>query len=347
MNNYLPSKKFTFIVLSIIFALGVIYIVSFFGKTRTVSLKLTDIETKAKVQEFLALDSDIDGLKDWEETLWKTDPKMTDTDKDGTNDGEEVNLYRDPLKANTSPQGQTPNDKIDEKIILDEKKAEEDFSKLTATEKMSRELFSQYIATKKIDSPLSELEKQTIIESVLSDLPQITLRVYTEKDILILPLSDNESLRVYSNNVANIILTGIKNEVENIGPIITDLDNIKDDTKLTEETKEIFKRFSPLIEKNKKIVASLLEITVPEILLTEHLKLLNAFQDTYQSLDLMQKSAEDIITLVPILKHYESSVQNLSDSIMGLATKLTLLKITYTNKTDYGYSFFNAIISNK
>ncbi len=40
------------------------------------------------------LDSDSDGLKDWEETLWGTDPKNPDTDGDGTEDGSAVEAER-------------------------------------------------------------------------------------------------------------------------------------------------------------------------------------------------------------------------------------------------------------
>ena len=56
-------------------------------------------------------DTDGDGLKDWEELLWKTDPNKMDTDGDGTPDGEEINLGRNPLKAG-------PNDKISDKEDL-------------------------------------------------------------------------------------------------------------------------------------------------------------------------------------------------------------------------------------
>lgn len=41
-------------------------------------------------------DGDKDGLKDWEEALWKTDPKSADSDGDGTWDGEEVRTNRNP-----------------------------------------------------------------------------------------------------------------------------------------------------------------------------------------------------------------------------------------------------------
>lgn len=43
-------------------------------------------------------DHDSDGLKDWEEAIWRTDPAKPDTDADGTTDGEEVAAGRDPTR---------------------------------------------------------------------------------------------------------------------------------------------------------------------------------------------------------------------------------------------------------
>ncbi len=43
-------------------------------------------------------DTDKDGLKDWEEALWKTDPSNPDTDGDGSSDGEEVQGDRNPIR---------------------------------------------------------------------------------------------------------------------------------------------------------------------------------------------------------------------------------------------------------
>lgn len=50
-------------------------------------------------------DTDADGLKDWEEALWRTDPLKADSDADGAPDGEEVGIGRDPLKPG-------PNDRM-------------------------------------------------------------------------------------------------------------------------------------------------------------------------------------------------------------------------------------------
>lgn len=50
-------------------------------------------------QQVIEKDSDSDGLKDWQETLWHTDPNSRDSDADGTSDGEEVLASRDPAKV--------------------------------------------------------------------------------------------------------------------------------------------------------------------------------------------------------------------------------------------------------
>lgn len=44
------------------------------------------------------VDGDKDGLKDWEEAIWRTNPEKADTDGDGAPDGSEVAQNRDPLK---------------------------------------------------------------------------------------------------------------------------------------------------------------------------------------------------------------------------------------------------------
>ncbi|MBI2639699.1 MAG: hypothetical protein HYW90_02285 [Candidatus Sungbacteria bacterium] len=55
-------------------------------------------KTKEEVIELLNRDTDNDGLKDWEEKIYGTDPENADTDGDGTPDGEEIKLSRNPLR---------------------------------------------------------------------------------------------------------------------------------------------------------------------------------------------------------------------------------------------------------
>jgi len=344
MHKYLPSKKFSYILLSIILALGIIYFFSWLRNRPVSTVKISGIEAKAKVQEFMALDTDGDDMKDWEEALWKTNPNKTDTDGDGTSDSAEIKINRDPLKQNINPANQEPSDKVSPEIIAENKKTEEEFNALSVTEKMGRMLFSQYVATKKANTELTELDKLQIIESTISNLPAIDFKSYSVDEIRTIDSVENNFLREYSNTIAEIILTNLKTEAEDIETILSDLSNTDDSLKTDAEIKIIFDRFDPLIKKNQKTVASLLTVTLPKILSKEHMDLINSFGEIYESLVLMQESASDLIILVPLLNTYDLSVEKLSYNLTNLAKKIASLKIAYESQLEYGNQFFNVII---
>ena len=65
----------------------------------------------------VSFDADNDGLLDFEEALWGTDPQDTDTDNDGTKDGEEVTLKRDPMKAGPKDSLETPVSSLKSPLI--------------------------------------------------------------------------------------------------------------------------------------------------------------------------------------------------------------------------------------
>jgi len=344
MRQYLPSKNFIYIFLSIVFAIGIIYFFSTPKNTGETSLKNLEGNISTSSQKILILDSDNDGLRDWEETIWKTDIKNPDTDGDGTNDAEEIKLKRDPLKPNTALKDQAPNDIMSEQIAGLNPKISEDFDKLSVTEKMSQELFLQYLSVKQKNPTLSEADINKIVDNTLSYLPKITFKIYTKKDLQVSSLSDKISLQNYGNNVAKIILENIQTETEPVDNIINDASEISDSNVLTEQTTEIFKRFDPLITKNKKTVADLLTMVVPENFVPEHLKLLNSFGEIYESLDLMKKGASDIIITAIINNNYSASSVKLSNALQELTKKIYTLEVTFVSVNDYGHLLFDGIM---
>lgn len=343
MYKFLPSKRFNIIFLLLITILIIIYYFSFYKNNKTVYIISPDVGNKTKITESKTLDSDLDGLPDWEEILWKTDPKNPDTDSDGTSDSAEIMASRSPIKPNTSPTNQEPNDKNIEPVTAIKESAE-DLAKLTITEKMSRELYLQYINTRKISSALTTSDMENIVSKTMSHLPEISFKVYSNKDILVSAPSDKITLQKYANDVAEIILTNLKTRTKDVDSIINAISNITDDTKLEEQTKEIFKRFDPLISKNLKTVSDLQKINVPEVFVVEHLKLLNSFQELYESLDIMQKSAGDLMVLVIFKSHYYTSAENLATALVEITKKVFSLGISFSNPNDYGYQFFDAIM---
>ncbi len=129
-------------------------------------------------------DSDADGLFDWEETLWRTDPENADTDKDGTKDGQEVALSRDPNKA--GPQDDwAPNNYLE-----------------------------QYVATTKIDpnSLTSRIAQNLLIAVGQSDSPDIattllaqiqaeikTTQIFKKENLITFDDMNKEKVQEYAN----------------------------------------------------------------------------------------------------------------------------------------------------
>jgi hypothetical protein len=92
--NYLPSKKFQ---KRAGIGLGVLALILTAGTLFNLDSNSTDDETAPLA--FSKTDSDQDGLRDWEERIWGSDPFNPDSDNDGILDGLEVEDGRDPLKT--------------------------------------------------------------------------------------------------------------------------------------------------------------------------------------------------------------------------------------------------------
>lgn len=75
-------------------------------------------DSSSKAVAEVSKDSDGDGLKDWEEALWRTNLNNPDTDGDGTTDSAEIAAGRDPLKK--GPKDKLPAPADDSFTPLDE-----------------------------------------------------------------------------------------------------------------------------------------------------------------------------------------------------------------------------------
>jgi len=98
MQKYLPSKQFVKIM-SITLSVGLAFFLLgkiFENKTFSANDKVTKDSSnkKAENEDFFDQDTDGDGLYDWEEALWGTDPRQKDSDDDGIDDKKYVENKR-------------------------------------------------------------------------------------------------------------------------------------------------------------------------------------------------------------------------------------------------------------
>jgi hypothetical protein len=104
-ETLLPSRKV--ILFGIVLVIGGLII---FWYQSGISLSTDNSRSDAtgtttnEIAQLKNQDSDSDGLNDWEEQLWGTDPESPDTDGDGTEDGREVENNRDPTEPGPNDQ---------------------------------------------------------------------------------------------------------------------------------------------------------------------------------------------------------------------------------------------------
>lgn len=205
-------------------------------------------------------DSDNDGLKDWEEILWKTDPNRPDTDGDGTPDAEEVKLGRDPISAG-------PNDKLKKP---EEKSKTATTTPGTLTDKIAQEFAAKYLtAAGTAEGELDIFQKKTIAESLIESLSRDALLYKDKFSPADVKVAQNPSYLKTASDFLNKTFAGLGD------PELIILDRV-----LSAEKYEDLKKLDGYIAAYQKTVDFLKKQNVPENYAALHLELMNIMQNT-------------------------------------------------------------------
>jgi hypothetical protein len=197
--KYLPSKRLIPIVLIIFTLVAGLFWYSF-GKSSQNNVYVNpafSIEIKNDADS----DFDKDGLKDWEEALWGTDPKNPDTDGDKTGDGKEIELKRDPLVKG-------PNDSYEPRLFnstAEKIEKNNDFN-LTSqvTDALGGSIGPRILAGGNKDS-VSPVE----LAAAVGTLPKPddildNYKKFSRRDLKISPNSTSSSIKDYFNRIYGV-----------------------------------------------------------------------------------------------------------------------------------------------
>lgn len=115
----LPSKQFLKIFGGILL---LVVLIALIGAIANKKIRYTQNRNSAGqvvvVSDAIEKDTDGDGLRDWEETLWGLDPNNPDTDGDGETDGEKIRKIQETLLANQdSEANKTYTDSVAKEIV--------------------------------------------------------------------------------------------------------------------------------------------------------------------------------------------------------------------------------------
>lgn len=239
-------------------------------------------------------DTDNDGLKDWEESLWKTDPKNADTDGDGVTDGTEVDENRDPAVSGPGTR------KLQPATTTPENQAE-----ISATDGFSRELFSQYAALRQSGNLTTE-STNDLVASIVADAEAKATektRIYTTADVLTTTNSSREAVLAYRDRLNTTIGAYSYAQLGDEMTVLNEIITAGDPARMGELAKAE-KAYRAILRDLKKLPA-------PETLAVLHASFLTTFEGLAESTQGMQAALSDPLVAVVAINTFQAHAKQL------------------------------------
>lgn len=281
-KDLLPSNKAGIaLIIVVLIVSGIIFGSKIDLKKPLKELNNVELVVERKTQDNLKNgDGDNDGLPDWLEEFYKTDPKNPDTDGDGTKDGDEIGLDRDPSVAGPNDPLLTQEDLIDKTVNMDS------FKDGTLTQKMSIDLFTKYANLKK-QGLLKQEDATKLVNEIAQDTAkQASLRDKYTFENLNISESSNETVEIYGDRLAQSVIS-----------FLTRLDgykNLKDKAYIAKISDEY-----------EAFAQELTQIRVPGVVKEPHLALVNYMYKTSVFYDSLNNSDKDPLTSLVVLNQYK------------------------------------------
>jgi len=284
-----PSKKsLSFLILATLVVTTII-IISIKNKNKEAPLTISPkILATQKTDQILVVDTDEDGLPDWEETLRLSDPKNPDTDGDGTLDGAEIKEGRNPTVA-------SPDDTLKETALPKtdpEKPIYEHYTPGTISDQWSQNLIGNFLNN--INNPEFTPEvNQELFTKLVEDVDTITdIKTSFKLESVKTFAFDTELVKEYGNSLALINEDYIKKltETKNEDPKVY-LNNI---TKIYYSTAEL-----------------VMALDVPESLAEIHLEMANNLIKVGEAISTMNnKSQKDPLLALFSIQNYNEAAES-------------------------------------
>lgn len=309
----LPSKKFGVWLLVAVLFVGTAYFFSRTPHTEETSPFLTPPEVTPDSVVLLEDDADNDGLKDWEETLWQTDPLNADTDGDTTPDGEEVAAGRHPAIPG-------PDDALNQAL-----NSELASSTLSTTNILGQTLFSEYITLRNKGVTFDEDTSSLFIENLLGGLSTTdagSVPIYTSADIVIETTASETASKTYGNTLATLLNTPASASTNELIALQTfaqtgDIHSIGD--------------LAPVIAHYDTTINSLLNLPTPTPFVEEHLALIQGLARVRTDVEGIHAITDDPLTAFLALSSYKASTQTLRDALRALSDEFVTQAVVFSS----------------
>ncbi|HPS21494.1 MAG TPA: thrombospondin type 3 repeat-containing protein [Candidatus Paceibacterota bacterium] len=297
-KKYLPSKKFAYIILSFVSICIFVFIISvlLFGKSNFGSSKKEKnlITQKLTINELLQKDSDGDGVLDWEEGLWGTDPNNTRTFD--MPDAEYIRSKREILQT---PGGTGLSTELNE------------------TDKFAQQFFASLAALKQsgqLDSTTMQNMTTALGESITN--PEL-VNNYTLQNLKINSVDSAQTQEEYYLKAGNMFESykekGVGKELEIVGTLVASGINTESEAKL-----------NTIANAYQEYAQKMLSLSVPESLSSYHLKIINSSNNIGISVRNMNKIANDPIVGLSGVSQYQKYSEELVSAVGSMETILSI-----------------------
>jgi len=306
----LPSKKIQALIIIVVgiflaYFISLLNIGSWFRSTTASALEPI-IAVSSPIQS--DIDTDGDRLKDWQESLWGSDPNKKDSDGDGIEDGDEIEKGTDPIIKG-------PNDKLSETRGISEDTVATFGASVSSdpdnlSEAVSRDLFAKFM-TLQTSGNLNDETQALLVKSVISDInPGSIPPRYTIADVAITD-TNAIALRAYGNQIASVLIDLHEAALANSG------------------NKATLAAYTDATDTLKAIKA-------PSTLGLAHLQILNSFNATYQMLILLSDFQNDPIKSLVAMKSIQTNTTQTGDLLASVALEFKKSDIIF-DKVEAGY----------
>lgn len=311
-NTHLPGKRV--VALGVLIMALIVSVIIF--KTPDDFSKDSGVKKDRPVTAtFAETDTDGDGLKDWEEILWKTSPKNADTDGDGIGDREEREIALETERAEQKDAFGDLNSLLGEETP--------EWKSLSYTDQVSRTLLTGYLSEKATNQ---ELTAESVL-NILRDIPPYTdvqenTRLYTVSDFSVSPNTDTLSIKKYGNDIGSLLVVPEGEKVPHELLVIQAFIQTNDIQAFQNSLEDI-------VARHDTVIAGLQQISVPVIFGNKHAELLNALVAVRNNLFAFQKITDDPFVALANLNTYADNVARRAAAFKSISDEIGAKGIVY------------------
>lgn len=300
-----PSSQKARWILAILLLLVIVWVVISNTSRPVKQTKRTDSASLLLREEQLKKlnqDTDKDGLKDWEEAIYRTDPAKADTDGDGTKDGDEIAMNRDPLIKGPKDQMATSTDEIANSPYL----LPNNLTGLLA------EKFGVNVIVPKLSGSPRPLDLEGIANQITDETLSNTTQqdYFTEKDIKISGDNSEKALENYGKAIigAASVFSGITRSPLEIFAGALARDDFSTLNKL-----------DPYLSAYDKYLALLTATSTPSGLASFHLRYMNLVASQKDAVRKIRGAEKDIVAAIIGAQEFAANFNGIQSLMEGLS----------------------------